>query len=98
MVAGERRSQRVNVTLADLVNDVGWTIHATPNVAIEQLDVVCGAIADAWRDEDRRAVTAALPADIASLFTPGESATAAFRGSGPATLAAPATASERVNR
>jgi hypothetical protein len=70
------RSRRVIATLDELVADVAVTVDASPAVALEEIEVACAAIADAWSDDDLRSVRSTLPHELASLFARSEVAEA----------------------
>lgn len=55
-------------TLADVVNHVVAATGATPSAALEEIIVVCSAIAAAWTEEDRRVVAGDLEPDLRQLF------------------------------
>jgi uncharacterized protein (DUF2267 family) len=55
-------------TLDDLIARVSEVANQSPSEALEELDVVCAAIAEAWTDEDRRVVLSDLEPDMRPLF------------------------------
>lgn len=63
-----RGTGRAARSLDDLVGDVAAATGATRAAALEEIVVLCGAIAEAWSEEDRRVVTGDLEPELRPLF------------------------------